>query len=113
MVTIAVRQWTARNALRRDPPRVSLTEPDECSLAVSLLRFPESLVEAAADFKPSDITSYLYSLADTFSTFYNSCPVLQADSPGVRASRLLLCDLTARTLRKGLELLGIRTIDQM
>jgi arginyl-tRNA synthetase len=99
--------------LRRDPPPVSLAEPAERSLAVTLLRFPETLDTAAADYKPSDIASYLYTLAESFSTFYNACPVLQADSPTLRASRFVLCDLTARTLRQGLELLGIRTIDQM
>jgi arginyl-tRNA synthetase len=100
-------------ALRRDPPPVSLAEPAERALAVTLLRFPETLVGAAIDYKPSDVASYLYALAETFSTFYNTCPVLQADSPALRSSRLLLGDLTARTLRQGLELLGIRTIDQM
>jgi len=99
--------------LRRDPPAVSLTESAERRLAVSLVRFPETLDDAAADFRPSMIAGYLYDLAETFSSFYNTCPVLQADSPALRASRLVLCDITARTLRKGLELLGIRTIDQM
>ena len=78
-----------------------------------MLRFPETLDGAAAEYKPSDVASYLYALADSFSAFFRDCPVLKADSPALRSSRLLLCDLTARTLRKGLELLGIRTIDQM
>ena len=100
-------------ALRGDPPAVSLTEPAERSLAVSLLRLPETLDEAAADHRPSMIAAYLYALAESFSAFFRDCPVLKADSPTLRASRLLLCDLTGRTMQKGLELLGIRTIDQM
>jgi arginyl-tRNA synthetase len=100
-------------SLRQDPPAVALSEPAERTLAMMLLRFPETLDEAALDFKPSVIAGYLFELAENFSSFYTNCPVLQADTPALRASRLLLCDLTARTLRRGLELLGIRTIDQM
>jgi arginyl-tRNA synthetase len=99
--------------LRREPPTVLLEHPAERSLGVALLRLPETLDEAAAEYKPSTVASYLYALAESFSSFYNTCPVLPADSPALRASRLLLCDLTARTLRLGLDLLGIRTIDQM
>ncbi len=100
-------------ALRRDPPAVALTEPAERALAVAIIRLPETLEDAAAEYKPNVIAGYLYALAETFSSFYNTCPVLQADSAATRASRLVLCDLTARALRQGLELLGIRTIDQM
>jgi arginyl-tRNA synthetase len=99
--------------LRGAPPAVLLAEPAERLLAVALLQFPETLDDAAAEYKPSTIASYLYRLAESFSSFYSTCPVLPADSPALRASRLLLCDLTARTLRLGLDLLGIRTIDQM
>jgi arginyl-tRNA synthetase len=99
-------------ALRNEPPAVLLTAAER-SLAVALLRLPETLNEAASEYKPSTVASYLYGLAEVFSSFYNTCPVLPADSPALRASRLLLCDLTARTLRLGLDLLGIRTIDQM
>jgi arginyl-tRNA synthetase len=99
--------------LRQQPPAVSLVDPAERLLAVALLRFPETLEESAAEYKPSAIASYLYGLAETFSSFFHNCPVLQADSPALRSSRLLLCDLTARTLRQGLDILGIRTVDQM
>jgi arginyl-tRNA synthetase len=99
--------------LRTDPPQIRLDEPAERALAVNLLRLPETLEDAASEFKPSTIAAYLYGLAESFSSFYNTCPVLTAQSPELRASRLLLCDLTARTLRLGLDLLGIRAIDQM
>ena len=59
------------------------------------------------------MTAYLYELAQKFSAFYNACPVLDADSK-IRPSRLLLCDLTAKIIRHGLEnLLGIKTIERM
>ncbi|MET7747721.1 DALR anticodon-binding domain-containing protein [Micromonospora sp. NPDC005367] len=58
------------------------------------------------------LAGYLYRLGATFSTFYERCPVLRADGP-IRESRLVLCDLTARVLRQGLYLLGIRTPERM
>ncbi len=100
-------------ALTRESPAISLADPAERTLALGLLQFPETLDEAAADYRPSVIAGYLFNLAESFSAFYRNCPVLQADTPAVRSSRLVLCHLTARTLRQGLELLGIRTIDKM
>ena len=67
---------------------------------------------ATENNRPSFICSYLYDLASRFSVFYERCPVLKADEPA-RSSRLLLCHLTAEVLRKGLDLLGIQTIEQM
>ena len=55
----------------------------------------------------------MYELADKYSTFYQNCPVLKADTDSLRRSRLLLCDLTARVLRQGLELLGIDVVEKM
>ncbi len=59
------------------------------------------------------LTGYLYELANRYSTFFEQCPVLKAESEAVRNSRLLLCDLTARTLRQGLGLLGIEVVERM
>ena len=59
------------------------------------------------------MTTYLYELANRYSAFFEKCPVLKADDENVKANRLLLCDLTARTIRKGLELLGIQTVERM
>ena len=94
-------------------PPVVLSHPTERALALALLRFPESLELAAAEYKPNAVTSYLFELADGFSGFYNACPVLQAPTDDLRQSRLALCDLTARVIQKGLDLLGIATIPQM
>jgi arginyl-tRNA synthetase len=62
---------------------------------------------------PHYLTGYLFALAKAYSTFFESCPVLRAEDEACRTSRLLLCDLTARTIRLGLELLGIGVVDKM
>ncbi len=98
---------------RTDPPRPLLETPHERALALALLRFEEALASAAAECQPSAITSYLWDLAKTYSGFFQNCPVLKAPTPELKRSRLLLCDLTARVIQCGLQLLGIRTIERM
>lgn len=85
----------------------------ERSLALRLLRLPETLTTAMEDFRPNLITDYVYELADAYSTFYEKCPVLKAETEELRISRLKLCDLTARVLRQGLALLGIDVVERM
>jgi arginyl-tRNA synthetase len=99
--------------LRSHPPVPYLEKPEERALALQLLRFPEALQVAAADYRPSAITSYLWDLAKAYSGFFQNCPVLKAETPALRQGRLLLCDLTARTIQQGLDLLGIRTVERM
>ncbi|MCD6394436.1 MAG: arginine--tRNA ligase [Planctomycetes bacterium] len=92
---------------------LNLTEPAELDLAKHLIRYGEIIESALADCRPNYLTQYLYELAQKFSGFYNACPVLAADK-ATRPTRLLLCDLTARTIRHGLsELLGIKVVRQM
>jgi arginyl-tRNA synthetase len=100
-------------SLRANPPPVSLPTGEERALALQLLRFHDALTAAAAEYKPSAITSYLWDLAKTYSGFFQNCPVLKAETPELRQSRLLLCDLTARVIQRGLDLLGIRTVERM
>ena len=100
-------------SLRAAAPLPILDHPDERRLALDLLRFPEALAQAAEDYKPNAITSYLWDLSNTYSSFFQNCPVLKADTPALRRSRLLLCDLTARIIQRGLHLLGICTVEQM
>ena len=96
-----------------DIKELNLTEPAELDLAKHIIRYSEAIALSAADYRPNFITSYLYELAQKFSSFYGACPVLKADADK-RPTRLMLCDLTARTIRHGLEeLLGINVIDQM
>jgi arginyl-tRNA synthetase len=99
--------------LRTHPPLPQLETPEERSLALYLLRFPDALEAAAAENKPNAITAYLWDLAKAYSGFFTNCPVLKAPSPALRESRLLLCDLTARVIQQGLQLLGIRTVERM
>jgi arginyl-tRNA synthetase len=99
--------------LRADPPLPDLRTPYERALALQLVRFPEALNAAVADYKPNVITAYLWDLAKAYSGFFENCPVLKAETPELRRSRLLLCDLTARVIQRGLDLLGIRTVERM
>ncbi len=92
---------------------LDLTEPAELDLAKYLIRYGEAIQAAIADYRPNYLTAYLYELAQKFSAFYTNCPVLKAD-PAKRPTRLLLCDLTAKTIKHGLsELLGIEVVEQM
>ncbi len=96
-----------------DIKAVRLTERSELDLAKHLIRYGEAVDAAVADYRPNYLTSYLYELAQKFSAFYTECPVLDA-SLDKRPTRLLLCDLTARTIEHGLsELLGIEVVEQM
>ncbi|MCH7741502.1 MAG: arginine--tRNA ligase [Proteobacteria bacterium] len=89
-----------------------LTDEAEIRLAVKLLQFSEAIDGVIEDYQANVLCNYLFGLAGTFMTFYEVCPVLKASEPH-RTSRLLLCDLTARTLHRGLNLLGIETVEQM
>jgi arginyl-tRNA synthetase len=91
---------------------VTLTDPAERALAVKLLQYAETVPAILDDFRPNLLANYLYELANTYHSFYEACPVLKSE-PAVRASRLVLCDLTARTLSHGLGLLGIRCPSRM
>jgi len=99
--------------LRASGTAIALGTPAERALAIELLRFGDALTLAMTDYRPNQLTAYLFDLANSFSTFYESCPVLKAETPELRHSRLLLSDLTARTIRKGLELLGIGAEEKM
>jgi arginyl-tRNA synthetase len=99
--------------LRASPPPVHLPSTYERSLALQLLKFEEALEVAALEYRPNLITAYLWDLAKVYSGFNHNCNVLKAETLPLRQSRLLLCDLTARVIQKGLELLGIRTPERM
>jgi arginyl-tRNA synthetase len=101
------------DALRRAGAAISLATPAERSLGLALARFAEALGATAADYRPNQLTAYLFELANCYSTFFEQCPVLKADTEALRNSRLLLCDLTARTIQKGLDLLGIEVVEKM
>jgi arginyl-tRNA synthetase len=89
------------------PVRVAIHHPAERDLALKLLAFDAAVQGAIDGLRPHRICTYLYELAQTYSRFFEECPVLKADSDELRQSRLDLCDLTARVLSTGLGLLGI------
>ncbi|WP_437325498.1 arginine--tRNA ligase [Sorangium sp. So ce381] len=92
---------------------IVLSEPAERALVLELLRFGAVLEDVAATLEPHRLCGYLFELAGSFTTFYERCPVLRAESDEVRRSRLALCDLTAEVLAKGLGLLGIEAPERM
>ena len=92
---------------------IVLTEAAETNLAVKLAQLPETIQAVAVECLPNLLCSYLFELAGAFMTFYEACPVLKADAPAARTSRLMLCLLTARTIKTGLGMLGIDTLEQM
>ncbi|WP_446040025.1 arginine--tRNA ligase [Streptomyces sp. SID1121] len=87
--------------------------PAERALGLHLDQFGEVLAEVATAYEPHKLAAYLYQLASLFTTFYDQCPVLKAESPALVENRLFLCDLTARTLQQGLALLGIRSPERL
>ncbi|MFH8453736.1 arginine--tRNA ligase [Streptomyces fungicidicus] len=85
----------------------------ERALGLHLDAFGDTVFEAAAEYAPHKLAAYLYQLASLYTSFYDKCPVLKADSPEQVENRLFLCDLTARTLHRGMALLGIRTPERL
>ncbi|MDW3850778.1 arginine--tRNA ligase [Micromonospora sp. BRA006-A] len=99
-------------AAARPDADVSLAEPAERALAIELVGFAAVVDEVAGTLEFHRLTAYLHRLAVAFSAFYERCPVLRAEGP-LRDSRLVLCELTGRVLRQGLDLLGIRTPERL
>ncbi|HEY1788869.1 MAG TPA: arginine--tRNA ligase [Verrucomicrobiae bacterium] len=91
---------------------LKLIEPEEISLAKHLLNFGLTLEAVAEEYRPNFLCIFLYDLAGKFNVFFENCPVLKAD-PETRHSRLALCELTARVLKQGLDVLGIEAVEQM
>jgi arginyl-tRNA synthetase len=107
----------SRSILRKagaspDPAAAKIEAPEERALAIALLSFGSAVGDVARTLEPHRLCTYLYDLATTFSAFYDRCPVLRAEGPD-RAARLVLCELTARTLALGLGLLGIEAPERM
>ncbi|CAN5574477.1 arginine--tRNA ligase [soil metagenome] len=94
------------------PCLITLSEPAEQLLAKRLSQFAEIVPTVLNDFRPNVLANYLFELANSFHAFYEACPVLKSEEPA-RSSRLALCQLTARVLQQGLELLGIQVPERM
>ncbi|KAE9540116.1 arginine--tRNA ligase [Ursidibacter maritimus] len=91
---------------------ILLNEEKERTLALKLLQFEESVTTVAKEGTPHVLCQYLYELAGIFSSFYEACPILNAEE-SIKQSRLKLASLTADTLKQGLDLLGIKTVEKM
>lgn len=93
---------------------IDISAASEKNLLMLLLKFDQTVLQVAEDGFPHSLCAYLYDLASAFMAFYEHCPMLKDEVDGAtRTSRLQLCELSANTLKKGLELLGIETMEQM
>lgn len=90
--------------------KIELTHPSEILLGLHLLQFGENLKKVAQDLAPHILTEYLYQLAQKFNAFFRDCHVIGSDEED---SRLLLCEIAAKILEKGLHILGLRTVERM
>ncbi|GFM86571.1 arginine--tRNA ligase [Pseudomonas cichorii] len=93
--------------------QIVLQAPQEQELAARLAQFTETLNNVAEKGTPHVLCAYLYDLAGLFSSFYENCPILGAENPDQQQSRLRLAALTGRTLKQGLDLLGLETLERM
>jgi arginyl-tRNA synthetase len=89
---------------------ITLEHPSEVALALQLIQFGEALDQVAKELLPNRLTDYLYGLAERFNAFFRDCRV---EGSTQQNSRLLLCEVTARTLHQGLEILGVKTVERM
>ncbi len=95
-----------------DNIKIMLKEEAELTLAKHILQLDEVVAEVEQELLPNRLCEYLYQLSEKFNQFFENCPVLKSEEP-VKTSRLALCDLTARTLKLGLNLLGIEVLERM
>ncbi|MFT5522660.1 MAG: arginyl-tRNA synthetase [Pirellulaceae bacterium] len=100
------------DALRQENVVVVVDSLEERALVLELLKFGDAINDVLVDYRPHMLSSYLFSLSQKYAKFFQSCPVLKSEGD-LQKSRLALCDLTAKVIRKGLELLGISVIDRM
>jgi len=91
---------------------LTLADSAEINLAKRMCQFAEIVPQVLNDFRPNILANYLFEVANSFHTFYEACPVLKSEEPA-RSSRLILCDLAARVLKQGLDLLGIKVPEKM
>lgn len=91
---------------------IKFTQEIERELSIQLIQFPEIVIKAAKTYKPNLIADYLYELSKIFNSFYNSCSILNQNND-ILCSRLLIASRTADTLKNGLHLLGIETLERM
>jgi arginyl-tRNA synthetase len=111
---VATPLWGVSEETGHRPAATALTLSDsvELNLAKRLCQFAEIVPQVLTGFRPNILANYLFDLANSFHAFYEACPVLKSEEPA-RSSRLMLSDLTARVLQRGLDLLGIKVPERM
>jgi arginyl-tRNA synthetase len=92
---------------------MAFDHPQERALAIQLMRFEDALHSSMVDYLPNLVTEYLYETAKLFASFFDQCPVLRAETTSQQESRRLLVSLTGKTLKEGLDVLNIQTVDRM
>lgn len=108
-----LQQFDITDVAKLHATHVEIEQPIEKQLGLKLFQLESALGAVAERLEPHRLCTYLYELATLFSSFYEACPVLKAETETSRNTRLLLCELTARTLKLGLGLLGIRVLEKM
>lgn len=91
----------------------AINQPAERQLAIALLRYPDIVADVAETLEPHRLCTFLYELADAYSSFYEQCPVLKAETDAIKRSRLKLSLLVRKVLADGLDLLGIKAPSRM
>lgn len=92
---------------------IQLQDESEFVLAKHLLQLEDAIAAVGDELFPNRLCQYLFELSQKFNTFYDACPVLKAEDEVTKSSRLILCDLTARSVKLGLNLLGIEVLERM
>ena len=110
MVTVTINGAMQLLGCTIDP---KLIEDKEQELAGKLIQFNEIVHQVAKRATPNTLCTYLFELAGVFSSFYEACPILSTEDEAIKLSRLKLAQLTAKTLKQGLDLLGIETLERM
>ncbi|MDF4310737.1 arginine--tRNA ligase, partial [Vibrio parahaemolyticus] len=110
VASIFAKAGVAMDELQGD---IQITDEKEKALIAKLLQFEEAVQSVAREGQPHIMCSYLFELAGQFSSFYEACPILVAEDEAVKQSRLKLAALTAKTIKQGLSLLGIETLERM
>ncbi|MEC8753893.1 MAG: arginine--tRNA ligase [Verrucomicrobiota bacterium] len=100
------------NLEKLEKSNINISEIIERRLAIKLLKFPDAINAAIENYKPNILCDYLYELSQLYSSYYQNLPFLKAEE-GIRESRIKICSLTAKILKKGLYLLGIRTPERI
>ena len=102
-----------RESLRQTNSRIVLSHPNERALVLQIQSFGDVISSILTELRPNLLTQFLFETANSFSAFFRDCHVLNEEDESLRTSRLLLCDLTSRTLTLGLTLLGIDAPERM